>query len=963
MNLYKKIVCGVFLSMFPFLVQAETRVGGVIMGDVVWSKAGSPYLIESDITVPDGETLTVEQGVSIRVAPEVDVGDVGYHPSIFVSGGLLNVEGSAQDRVSLVDLGALVIQGGSSGQGRMSMKYTDVSGGTEVAFQKSFGYVASSSVSGSYIGVHINKSAVDVTNTRLYNNTIGIYVDSSAPVYQVLNSDNKYSDRFAIGGYGDVFAEGDQVVASSTVTIHDSSFENNNEAAIYNFDSKTVDAVSNWWNSTLGPKNRGVDSIHGNILNDPWLTQKPADIETEKIAICCSNIIFIPGIEGTQLFDSNGRVWEPWGNNDVKKLYSNNLGSSTIPIITGDPISNAYGIKGIYGSFINFLDSMVASSTINEWKSFGYDWRKPVDQVVKGVEQRSTTTQSLVSLVEDEAKNSRTGKVTLVAHSNGGLVAKYLVKVLQDIGKLDLIDTVISVAVPALGTPQAISSLLHGDGQSILGGLIVDAATARGLALNTPSAYSLLPSREFFSHIFTPTIAFASTTIPSLLNGQYPKSITSSDDQNSYVTDSVDARKQADPGDVSFPITGNSLLMSFAQNLHTILDPFEWPLAIAEWSIAGWNKDTATGITYSEKSGCSGIFRTLLCGGQSISHRASTTNMGDGTVVTESALHDSRTSVMEDLAQVSGSEDESFNHANILESEATQSAIRSIVTGGGNTSKINSDIAKVSGLSIGTSNSKKDSVFLEVSTHSPVELHIYDKQGRHTGMIDKPSSFAGNDFVTGAYEEKIPGSSFKVTGEDGNNETYIRLPNGNGESYSVVIKGTDFGFFHAEIEQWKNDTSIEKVQYVLEPTSPLMIATTTIGGNLNQSAYRSIASTTPRLVVDIDGDGSADYISKPGGNGLPGNATTTDKALQEFFRLQADTMKKVSKTIRLRNDSRKDFGRRFGEWISRLESGRIKGERFAKVLSTHKTKHIDLKNIKNSDEDYLMDRFEGIIND
>jgi len=47
--------------------------------------------------------------------------------------------------------------------------------------------------------------------------------------------------------------------------------------------------------------------------------------------------------------------------------------------------------------------------------------------------------------------------VWLMGHSNGGLVTKYLPKVLSDEGKTDLVDKIISVAVPYLGTPAAVT--------------------------------------------------------------------------------------------------------------------------------------------------------------------------------------------------------------------------------------------------------------------------------------------------------------------------------------------------------------------------------------------------------------------------------------------------------------------------------------------------------------------------
>lgn len=52
-------------------LQAETRVGGDITGNVQWTKAGSPYIVTADITVKPGARLTIGPGVVIRFKPNL----------------------------------------------------------------------------------------------------------------------------------------------------------------------------------------------------------------------------------------------------------------------------------------------------------------------------------------------------------------------------------------------------------------------------------------------------------------------------------------------------------------------------------------------------------------------------------------------------------------------------------------------------------------------------------------------------------------------------------------------------------------------------------------------------------------------------------------------------------------------------------------------------------------------------
>jgi hypothetical protein len=75
-------------------VRAETRVHGYIQDSTVWTAENGPYLLEDDVTIPDGVTLTVGPGVSIGVALDVNLDDLGYVPELYVNGGRLSIQGT-----------------------------------------------------------------------------------------------------------------------------------------------------------------------------------------------------------------------------------------------------------------------------------------------------------------------------------------------------------------------------------------------------------------------------------------------------------------------------------------------------------------------------------------------------------------------------------------------------------------------------------------------------------------------------------------------------------------------------------------------------------------------------------------------------------------------------------------------------------------------------------------------------
>ena len=544
-------------TAIPLVANAETHVNaGDLDNGAVWTASSSPYILESTVNVPFDRALTIEPGVTVEAAPGIDP---DYTPGISVDGSLF-MEGSPDDHIAIKGISGIDLYYATA-----TIAYTDISiGNRGLYLLKSNTFVSSSTISGAYQGIYIQSGSLAVSGSRIEGNTYGIYVKKYVPVFQAMNhpllvadADVNFGSKrdfplidFPLGNY----LPGDHLPSVATValppswppavvTISDSSLAGNSTAAIENTEDDptgTVMAVNNWWGSPDGPavssadasssaSDLGADSSNDSISNaveglvayDPWLDHDPTRLPDKPK--CCSSILFLPGIESSRLYrdekgilgtglgwgTSTNTLWEPNRNDDVRKLFLNPDGSSADKTVySGSAIDSAWGY-GVYGKFMKFLDGLVAEGNMNEWSSFGYDWRKPIADVVAGPEKKATTTVSLVQTLTDMASRSKTGKVTLIAHSNGGLVAKYLTKTLADMGKDDLIDSVISVAVPYLGTPEAVGGILHGDDESLAGGWLLKQSVARQLGQNMSSAYSLLPSAKYFSAT-SPVITFAS---------------------------------------------------------------------------------------------------------------------------------------------------------------------------------------------------------------------------------------------------------------------------------------------------------------------------------------------------------------------------------------------------------------------------------------------------------------------
>ena len=65
--------CAVMLMLTALVCnsQAQTTVCGTESG--IWTVDGSPYLVACDVTVPSGETLSIEPGVSVLLFEGVSI--------------------------------------------------------------------------------------------------------------------------------------------------------------------------------------------------------------------------------------------------------------------------------------------------------------------------------------------------------------------------------------------------------------------------------------------------------------------------------------------------------------------------------------------------------------------------------------------------------------------------------------------------------------------------------------------------------------------------------------------------------------------------------------------------------------------------------------------------------------------------------------------------------------------------
>jgi len=616
---------------------------------------------------------------------------------------------------------------------------------------------------------------------------------------------------------------------------------------------------------------------------------------------CFSNVLFLPGLEASRLYKvrnnfSEDRLWEPNWNSDVEDLYLNTNGESiNLGIYTRDIINEGQGVVNIYKSFSDRMDDLVSGHKINAWEPYAYDWRQSVNEIVNNGTNYENGNVSLIDTLESLVDSSKSGKVTIVTHSNGGVLAKALLKKLQndkDVGINDLIDKVdmlIMVAAPQIGTASALPAVMHGFSQEMLGGIFMDKTHARELGRNMPGAYGLLPSREYIDRVSASPVTFVDNAIPSLVTTNFINTFSSTIDSYSEYKDflfGIEGRIDPLPNQTNLPISLSPNLFSKAENLHNDIDNWISPEGLRVIEIAGWGVDTISSFEYYPKLSCG---HSLPCSFY-LDERPRFTIDGDKTVVVPSA-HYMSFSGNADRYWVNLEELKKYSHKNILEIDSLLDFISNSIQGSVPTELPH--ISKV--LPIETNNR------FRISIHSPVAIDAYNLSNKHTGKICSLNS----DFCS--LEEEIPNSSYLEFGEG----KYLNIP--DGEVIKIKLQGTDIGTFTYESEKVSPDGTSIVSSFVDIPVTPQTQGEVIMNQNNDE----------PKLKLDVTGDGLTDFVINP--------SDTFDPVLYLMI------MKATINSLDISRAQKEAFSKRVDDILkliqsNKLDKAKLKADKFKSAL-------------------------------
>lgn len=866
------------LSYKGFEMTGYTRDGAVLHSRDLPIIQG-PY-------VQSGVTVNIEPGTVIKVGQDGRTGIYVY--------GKLNMLGTKEEKIYVTSLADDSLMGDTNGDGNATSPGIKnwnaffLEDGSEANFDNVVMKYGGFNYNGEYMpGVAASIYARD-TKLSIKNSVID---DWSTTIFQDAGTVNITDSKLISGNYGIYFRGGEFKISNSDLSQNTGIAMFNQSGSYPNTSVKVMDARNNWWGDASGPWNASTSTPTGsgvridgnNILYSPWLGTPPTDI-TE----CCSSVLFIPGFMASDLYVQSGitenKLWPPNSltKSDVEKLMLDSGGNPvTSGIYTKNPIDEAFGFN-VYKSFMHNMNDLVTNQGIDEWRAFPYDWRKNISQIVSGItvvkNGNNFENRKLIDEAVSLAERSPTGKITIVGHSNGGLVGKELIKQLFADGKGDIVDKFIMVAVPQIGTPKAIASLLHGDQQEIppFVGFLMNKELAKELAYNMQSAHNLIPSQKYFEKVSDPVIKFNNSInqIFSYTSDGLPQSISDYENMTDFLVSNNRGVRDGDATNVP-AILRLDLVTNANTNISSISN---WviPSTVELYEIAGFGEDTIKGIDYRSKKEniCSTQNGISSCQAQSVwDRRLLMTRDGDGTVVLPSATNEDNTSEYYlNLFNHNKGYGLNLRHHNILEASSLTNLLNYIFT-----ENISDALPQYISLEKPVTSSKS----LQLSVHSPVSIEARDSQGRFTGVNNSFSS-DGFTFV----KEEIPNSYYLEIAED----KYIGLD--QDRDYTINLKGTGVGTFTLNQEVFDGGNMTESENFVNIPVTPLM----KISFDIDDGALAK------NIDIDTDGNGIVDIQIDSGDEFNPVNYLNVMKSVISLFGLErsqeTDLLTKINNVIK-----------------------------------------------------------------
>lgn len=610
-------------------------------------------------------------------------------------------------------------------------------------------------------------------------------------------------------GVGDgIVVFGDSVIGGE---IHNSKIKNFAGFSINTWgDSiKNINAENNYWGDASGPFHpiKNPDGIAGAVGDGvefiPWCK--------DEVCKARNPVIIVPGIMGTQIFKDYNDSDEIWPNIDklILSITDNHMDDLALlsdgsedflkPVKIGDIVREVKVDFLSYKYESHIFDKLINLLKLNRYIEgenlfvFPYDWRKSNAESAKKLKEKINAV-----LLETNAS-----KVDIVAHSMGGLVAK---KYIADNGG-DKIDNLIFIGTPHLGAPKAFKALMYGDdmGVRISSLSLLSTNKVKDISQNMPAIFELLPSRKYVDGE------------GEFIGEKYVKDVSGKD--LSYM----------DTAKLMIRDGRNYSMFNFAEDLHNNVDDLDLSNVKVSNFVGCGETKTIGKIVLKKKRAWTSLWTKLV----------DTFDLkyvnGDDTVPVRSA--DLKT---DNKYYVKGS-----THGELPSADGLREDVVAILSGRNIPIFFNvSDTVKscyVSG--------KVLSFVSYVDTMEPMDVHIYDKEGNHTGPIVKETTDEKGAIVS---KKQIEYGIKNIQYDQIGGNTYVFIPKSGG--YRVVSNVTNNQVHGVSIQNVNSEDAITgSAQY--NNISPTMNSQEVI--EIPESSFVDAITkeNVPSINIDENNDG------------------------------------------------------------------------------------------------------------
>src|SRR3989344_516581 len=171
------------------------------------------------------------------------------------------------------------------------------------------------------------------------------------------------------------------------------------------------------WARAIAPWTNGLDTVSLTNYNAiAW------DTIQENLVGQKNPVLIVPGIMASRLYEGGNRFWEPLSDSDVEALYLDEEGKSVRDDVMPESVIGTFDgplifNRKVYDALLADLEKMKSENVSFDYAAAPYDWRLSIPDIL----EEGSIEQALNDLYSAGGE-----KVTIVAHSNGGLVVEKL---------------------------------------------------------------------------------------------------------------------------------------------------------------------------------------------------------------------------------------------------------------------------------------------------------------------------------------------------------------------------------------------------------------------------------------------------------------------------------------------------------------------------------------------------------